>query len=240
LWRKIQDDEIWLSPEPFNKRDAWIDLLLMTWAKDKDFIIGKKVVRLKAGQIFLSYRFLGTKWHWSKHKIGDYLSLLRDLKKIEFEARPEGTLITICNWEIYQSIFDVEGTQTNSERGRSGDEEGTLRGQNKDCKRELEIDKEKDIKDGVPPKDINQTKGIKSVDLEDKLIFPIRAAWTSHFGDSGGFNWGLAKRLLRGENSSQINEPEKMIKLILLMPKDLKDRTSRWIDMCHKPSQYLE
>lgn len=140
VWRRLQDDEIWINPEPFNKRDAWIDLLLMTWAKDKDFLIGKKVVKLKPGQIFLSYRFLCSKWHWSRHKLSDYLNLLKNLDKISFVCSKTGTLITILRWETYQGIFNDEGTQPAPIKGHKRDTKGTKQ-------RSKEVEKVKEVKD---------------------------------------------------------------------------------------------
>jgi hypothetical protein len=120
LWRKIQDDEIWKNPEPFNKRDAWIDLLLMTWANDKNFIVGDKVLSLKSGQIFLSYRFICSKWHWSKGKLRRYFNLLADVQKVNVTCSKNGTLITILNWDTYQPIFDVDGTLSGHKRDTNG------------------------------------------------------------------------------------------------------------------------
>ena len=185
VWRKLQDDEIWMNPEPFNKRDAWVDLLLMTWAKDKTFIIGNRAVKLEPGQIFLAYRFLCSKWHWSKGKLKDYLDLLAspEIKKIIYKSTHDGTLVTILKWETYQGIFEVDRTPTNTPTGLKPDVNRTPTGQNKEC-----IKKVKEVKTkpsscsrNSKPEFLERVEKLKSLILQNNPnAKPKTADWANN------------------------------------------------------------
>lgn len=141
VWRKILDDEdIWDNKEPFTKRSAWIDLLLMAWAKEKNFLVGNISKHLQPGQIFTSIRYLAVRWRWSKTKVRDYLNLLsKTLAMITLEKSPDktGTLIGIVNWHIYQGDTINNRTPTGTQKGHLKDTSRTPKGQNKECKRML-------------------------------------------------------------------------------------------------------
>lgn len=186
VWRKLQEDEIWMNPEPFNKRDAWIDLLVMTWAKKKIFIIGNKAVELEPGQLFLAYRFLCSKWHWSKGKLKDYLDLLAspDVKKIIYKSTHDGTLITILNWETYQPIFDVDRTPIDTPTGRKPDVNRTQTGQNKECKRMLKKVKEKRFPPSAHPKIESETPKQKQDRRIETIIEFVKKNWDEDFTPS--------------------------------------------------------
>ena len=46
IHRKIQDSEIWNSSEPFDKRSAWIDLLLLANHEDNTIMIKNQKILL--------------------------------------------------------------------------------------------------------------------------------------------------------------------------------------------------
>ena len=69
LYRKIQVSDIWENGEAFDRRSAWIDLLLMAAYCDKETMDGA----LKRGQIITSTRKLAERWKWSKTKITNFL-----------------------------------------------------------------------------------------------------------------------------------------------------------------------
>ena len=50
LYRKIQDCDLWdSSEEPFDRRSAWVDLLLLANHDDKQIIFKGKPMIVKAG-----------------------------------------------------------------------------------------------------------------------------------------------------------------------------------------------
>ena len=82
LYRKIRESEIWCGKEPFDKRSAWIDLLLSANHEDKNIIFGSTVTPIKKGSFITSELKLSERWKWSRHKVDDYLKLLKKLNMI--------------------------------------------------------------------------------------------------------------------------------------------------------------
>ena len=66
IYRKIQDCLIWSDKEPFDKRSAWIDLLLSANHSDQKSLFNGELIAIKRGQILTSIRMLSDKWRWSR------------------------------------------------------------------------------------------------------------------------------------------------------------------------------
>ena len=112
LHRKIQETKLWESDEPYDMKSAWVDLLLMVNYEDQKFILNKRVITIKRGQTFTSIRKLSQRWHWGVKRTMAYLKLLEDLEMATVKATPEGTLITLVNYSVYQ-----DGGNTNDNTG---------------------------------------------------------------------------------------------------------------------------
>lgn len=110
LYRQIQDCDIWDDDEqePFDKRSAWIDLLLLANHKDKQTVFDMKPFVVKRGQRITSIRKLGERWHWSRDRVSRYLKLLESLGMIIKESDSRKTLLTIVNYEVYQDTSDSD------------------------------------------------------------------------------------------------------------------------------------
>jgi DNA replication protein DnaD len=104
IHRKIRECDIWDYDEPFSRRDAWIDLLLLANHRDKDTIFDGKKITIQRGQYLTSVRKLSKEWHWGKDKTLKYLRLLEQCEMITREADSRRTLITIVNYSIYQDM----------------------------------------------------------------------------------------------------------------------------------------
>lgn len=102
IHRKIQNNFIWESKEPFDKRSAFIDLILSANHKDKEIMVGQQYFVVHRGQRYTSVRHLAEKWHWSKDKAQRYLDLLISAGMIYKDSDQYGTLITIRNYDRYQ------------------------------------------------------------------------------------------------------------------------------------------
>jgi len=108
IHRKIQDCDIWTNEEPFDRRSAWIDILLSANHREKDIIFDGHKVRVMRGQFLTSVRKLSERWRWSKDRTLRYLRLLEDLEMIERESNARRTLITIVKYEEYQNVRDTD------------------------------------------------------------------------------------------------------------------------------------
>ncbi len=124
LHRKIQECDLWLADEPFDRRSAWIDLLLMANYEDKSIIFDGHKIMVQRGQYLTSVRKLSAKWGWGKNKTLAYLRLLEECEMITREADSRRTLITIVNYGIYQN----EDVEQRTVTGQSKDSHGTVTG----------------------------------------------------------------------------------------------------------------
>ena len=101
LHRNIQDHWLW-QEKPFDKRSAWIDLLLMANHKDNKFLLGSELIEVKRGSFITSEYKLMDKWGWSKTKVRNFLKLLEDDKMITKVSDRKKTTLTIVNYNDYQ------------------------------------------------------------------------------------------------------------------------------------------
>lgn len=98
IYRTIQDNWIWNNDEPFDRRSAWIDLLLSANHKEEKILIRGQTHIIKPGQKWTSYKKLAEKWHWSYRRVLRYMKLLKSDGMIYTDGTPSGTLVTIVNW----------------------------------------------------------------------------------------------------------------------------------------------
>ena len=117
LYRKLQDCWIWLDKEPFDKRSAWVDLLLTANHSDKKILFNGELITVKRGQILTSVRKLSAKWKWSVNKVYRFLKLLESDEMLQKESDKDRTLLTIVNYSIFQCC---EYTNENSNGNTNG------------------------------------------------------------------------------------------------------------------------
>lgn len=133
LHRKITESDVWIEDEPFDKRSAWIDILLMANYKDGFLFNGAKLVGdVPRGSFRTSIRFLSERWSWSKDKVKNYLFTLQELGMITISRSHNRTLVNVENYCVYQDFSEENrtliGTQT-------GTQTGTLVGHSSDTNR---------------------------------------------------------------------------------------------------------
>ena len=109
VFRKMTDSSIWDTDEPYDKRSAWVDLLLSVNHEDREIILGNDTLHVHKGQRFTSVRKLSEHWNWSKNKTLAYLRQLEALGMITRDGTHSGTLLTIVNYSVYQSGRDTKG-----------------------------------------------------------------------------------------------------------------------------------
>ena len=120
IHRKIQEHAIWDSSEPFDKRSAWIDLILLANHEDRKILHGLKVEEVKRGSKITSLRKLSTRWKWSINKVKRFLELLQELDMISYKSDSKKTTYTIVKYNVYQnediSKRNTNGTPTENKR----------------------------------------------------------------------------------------------------------------------------
>ena len=104
IYRKMQDCWIWEDKEPFDKRSAWIDLLLTANHSDTKILFNGELIVVNKGQILTSIRKLSDRWKWSYDKCVRFLNLLQNDGMLRKECDKSRTLLTIENYGIYQDV----------------------------------------------------------------------------------------------------------------------------------------
>ena len=122
MHRQIQECGIWVDKEPFDRRSAWLDLLLMANYEDKTLLIKGKPITIERGQRFTSTLHLAERWHWSVNRVRRYLALLESLQMITTNRTPNGIMITVVKYGDYQI-----GRITDELTGETADETTAVR-----------------------------------------------------------------------------------------------------------------
>ena len=87
----------------YDKASAWLWMIEHAAWKPRRFDIKGKAVTLERGQLVASLRFMAEVWGWKKDKVARYLTRLETETMIETATATGETVITICNYDRYQS-----------------------------------------------------------------------------------------------------------------------------------------
>ena len=120
LYRQIKESWIWKDKEPFDKRSAWIDLLLTVNYKNKKIPFENGFIEIEKGQTLTSIKQLSEKWKWSRHKVSDFLDRLEQNTMIVQVRDTRKTLISIVNYSKYQDVIEKKDILSDIVRGRLG------------------------------------------------------------------------------------------------------------------------
>lgn len=82
-----------------------------------------EIIELERGQLSHSRSYMATTWGWSEKRVRTFLRCLEKGGMIDVQAGRLQTVITICNYDNYQSAPDNEGRRTGQQRAGKGPEE---------------------------------------------------------------------------------------------------------------------
>jgi hypothetical protein len=103
-------NDLWTG-EKFTRGQAWADLLLITNFKDGFIRVNGSKVIIKRGQCGWSEAKLSERWGWSRTKIRSFISELIEADQIKQEKDRRKSVITICNYSIYQDEDELKRHQ---------------------------------------------------------------------------------------------------------------------------------
>lgn len=134
--RDIEDHWIWKSNEPFDKRSAWIDLIMLANHHDRKVTSDSGVALRKRGDVDYSMLFLAKRWKWDRRKVKRFLMALQSDGMVSLNGTSDGTTngttVTIENYDKYQFVGTTDGTYHSTYDGTyHGTTDGT---QNKELK----------------------------------------------------------------------------------------------------------
>ena len=149
--RDFLDSDFWLS-EPFTKPQAWVDLFGIANHAPGFFVTRGIHIPLKRSQTGRSELTLALRWRWSRNKVRRFLKWLKLNEMIELKQDNKTSIITICNYEVYQKKTKGDDTPNDTPND-------TPKGHQKDTKRNTNNNVKK--KENVKKKDIYTEKFIK-------------------------------------------------------------------------------
>lgn len=116
IHRKIFENPFYFS-EKFTRCQAWFDLLLLANFNDGFFYKrGIKVV-VSRGQVGYDLDSLGLRWKWSRGKVDRFINELEKEKQVIRQKTNVTTLISIINYELYQSDDNTDSKADNKPDG---------------------------------------------------------------------------------------------------------------------------
>jgi len=109
IHRQLLSSDSWLS-EPFNRSQAWIDLIGLTNFTESYFYIRGVKVTVNRGQLAWGDRKLSERWRWSRGKVNRFLKELIKEQQIIVTQSNVVHMITIVNYDLYQDVSATEYT----------------------------------------------------------------------------------------------------------------------------------
>jgi hypothetical protein len=117
-------DDTAFKDEPFTEREAFMWLIFEASFKARDKRVGTVDLSLARGQVAASTRFMARAWTWQEPRVRRYLERLKNRRMVECVADAGVTVITLCNYDRYQSdsrVADAAKTQAPTRERRTID-----------------------------------------------------------------------------------------------------------------------
>ena len=193
VYRSIENNWIW-NDDVFSRGQAWIDILLMVNHEDNKIMFNGTLTEIKRGDCITSIRKLSDKWGWSRNKVDHFLKQLKSDGMIDYKKDTKKTLLTVENYDLYQSRDLEKGHQKATEKPLK-DNKKTTKGHQKDTNKN---DKEyiKNDKEGKEGKEESKATQLSSLSFPTdiyKEIFDL-------IGEIGYRTWFMDSNiLLKGE-----------------------------------------
>lgn len=194
IHRKIQQSDIWLDKEPFDKRSAWIDLIMMANHEDKQILFNGKFIEVKRGEKITSLKQLSERWRWSTGKVKRFLNLLESGSMIELKTKRRYTSYKVVNYNVYQNEDIDKRNEVETKTKRSRNEVETKTKTNNNINNELIMNN--NTTGVVPPPeemDLDNPKLAELIKLYQDcgfgLISPYSAKVLSDYMDMYSFPW---------------------------------------------------
>lgn len=103
LNREIQNHWLFKENRTFSKFEAWIYLLMEANHKQGKVTVGNQIVTVERGQKLTSILTMSDLFNWSRYKVKTFLNLLETDGMLHIKTTSKYTLITIVNYDFYQS-----------------------------------------------------------------------------------------------------------------------------------------
>jgi hypothetical protein len=138
--RDLLTHSLWLD-EPFSRGQAWIDLIGLANYRDGFIRVAGDRIEIKRGQCGWSELKLSERWRWSRNKVRRFLNELALDERLKREPNNRTTILTICNYDIYQNHGTPDGTPDDTTEGHQTiQQKDTIKKNNKNNKNNSQPD----------------------------------------------------------------------------------------------------
>jgi hypothetical protein len=162
LYRRLTESDFWTS-EPFTKPQAWVDLIALANHNPGSVWIRGVEINVKRGQTARSELTLASRWKWSRKKVRNFLKWLEKEQQIEQQKSNITSLISIINYNHYQT----EGTTNGTAEGTTEEHQKNTKGYtNKNKKNEKKYKRAISVLDFFSPviNGWNKSKLVQTID----------------------------------------------------------------------------
>ena len=133
LHRSLLDHWLW-KEKPFDRKSAWIDILLMVNHQDSKYLLRGKLAEVKRGQCGTSISKLALRWGWSRKKVRTFLRTLEEDGMVTVKGSTQGTTLTVINYGLFQNQGPTKGPakeqqreQRRNSRGNTNNNDRTMK-----------------------------------------------------------------------------------------------------------------
>lgn len=109
LHRSLEHSKLWLS-EPFTRGQAWVDILILANHKGGHIRVSGQRIDIARGECGWSEANLAIRWRWSRGKVRRFINELECDQMLTKKTNTRTTILTICNYDKYQGLDEVDGT----------------------------------------------------------------------------------------------------------------------------------
>ena len=151
LHRALIESAVFSDPEVLK---VWIWLLCSVAYESHDVLFMGKVIQLQAGQIATGRKKIAQATDLSESKVYRALNILKNLGNISIKANNKFSIITVLNWEKFQSNSAGVNSKTTAKQQRNDNKATTKQQQGnttKEYKERKEIKKGGFLPSGVAP-----------------------------------------------------------------------------------------
>ena len=175
--KRLRRHPVWLR-EPFSYGQAWVDLLLLANDAPRTATVHGESFVMERGQLCWSQRALEREWNRSGEWVKRFLTFCQDEAMLKMDATPRRTIISILNYDAYNTLSTVTEPETDTDAGTV-----TEPGRN------LETGRGKgNLERGTRAGDFSEAP-------EEAEILEFAGSWTGDTARAIGTNWvGTARR----------------------------------------------
>ena len=119
--RSLINSDFWLS-ESFTRGQSWVDLILLANHCPGFIYVRGNKIDLDRGDVGWSKLSLSKRWKWSRGKVGSFIKSLQSEGMISIKQDNRiSTVLSILNYDKYQSIGQQTIQQTGQQNGNRPD-----------------------------------------------------------------------------------------------------------------------